>query len=42
MTTTEVLALEIWKRLLGKVPAELHRVRVFETARNMFEVGADS
>lgn len=42
MTTTEALALEIWDRLLGKVPAELHRVRVFETARNMFEVGARS
>lgn len=40
MTTTEALVQEIWNRLEGKVPAELHRVRVFETARNIFEVGA--
>lgn len=40
MTTTEALVQEIWNRLEGKVPATLHRVRVFETARNIFEVGA--
>ena len=38
MTTTEVLAQEIWRRLEGKVPAKLHRVRVLETARSAFEV----
>lgn len=38
MTTTEVLAQEIWRRLSGRVPARLHRVRVWETARSSFEV----
>lgn len=39
MTTTESLVLEIWDRLEGILPAALHRVRVFETARNVFEAG---
>lgn len=37
-TTSEVVVQEIWNRLVGKVPATLDRVRLFETARNVFEV----
>lgn len=37
-TTSEVVATEIFERLNGKVPAKLHRVRLWETARNAFEV----
>lgn len=39
-TTSEVVVQEIWNRLVDKVPATLDRVRLFETARNMFEVSA--
>ena len=37
--TTEVLVLELWRSLDGRIPspAELHRVRVSETAKNSFE-----
>jgi 6-pyruvoyltetrahydropterin/6-carboxytetrahydropterin synthase len=38
VTTSEVVAQEIWDRLDGKVPAQLYRVRLWETARNAFEV----
>jgi 6-pyruvoyltetrahydropterin/6-carboxytetrahydropterin synthase len=38
VTTSEVVAQEIFRQLDGRVPAELHRVRLFETARNAFEV----
>ncbi len=36
--TSEVVAQEIFNRLDGHLPASLERVRLFETARNMFEV----
>jgi 6-pyruvoyltetrahydropterin/6-carboxytetrahydropterin synthase len=36
--TSEVVAIEIFRRLKEKTPAELKRVRLFETARNVFEV----
>ncbi len=39
-TTTEIVTQEIFKRLKGSVPATLSRVRLWETARNMFEVTA--
>lgn len=39
-TTSEVVVAEIFSRLESKVPAKLKRVRLFETARNMFEVNA--
>lgn len=38
VTTSEVVAQEIWNRLFDRVPAKLHRVRLHETARNIFEV----
>lgn len=38
MTTTEILAQEIWNRLDGAVPGQLERVRIHETARSSFEV----
>ncbi|MFZ4506239.1 MAG: 6-carboxytetrahydropterin synthase [Fimbriimonas sp.] len=38
--TSEVVAQVIFDRLAGKVPASLHRVRLHETARNIFEVTA--
>ncbi|HVL38728.1 MAG TPA: 6-carboxytetrahydropterin synthase [Fimbriimonadaceae bacterium] len=38
VTTSEVVASEIWCRLDGRVPARLERVRLYETPRNMFEV----
>lgn len=38
VTTSEVVAQEIWDRLDGKLPASLYRVRLWETARNAFEV----
>lgn len=41
-TTSEVVAAEIFNRLNGKVPASLVRVRLHETARNIFEVSASS
>ncbi len=37
-TTSEVVAAEIFARLQGKVPSKLHRIRLHETARNIFEV----
>jgi len=36
--TSEVIAQEIFERLDGKLPANLYRVRLHETARNIFEV----
>jgi len=36
--TSEVIALEIFNRLDGKLPAHLRRVRLYETARSYFEV----
>lgn len=41
-TTSETVALEIFRRLDGNLPARLERVRLYETARNMFEVTRDS
>jgi len=38
VTTSEVVALEIFDRLKKHLPAKLHRVRLHETARNIFEV----
>lgn len=37
-TTSEIVAIEIFERLGPNVPAKLRRVRLYETARNMFEV----
>jgi 6-pyruvoyltetrahydropterin/6-carboxytetrahydropterin synthase len=37
-TTSEIVALTIFRQLDGKLPATLERVRLWETARNMFEV----
>lgn len=39
--TSEVVALEIFRRLDGQVPGKLERVRLHETARSVFEVTAD-
>ena len=39
--TTEVLTKMIWSRLVGKLPAKLHRVLVRETARNTFEYSGE-
>ncbi len=39
--TSEVVAQQIFLRLQTTVPAKLHRVRLHETARNIFEVNAD-
>ncbi|HVT12041.1 MAG TPA: 6-carboxytetrahydropterin synthase [Fimbriimonadaceae bacterium] len=36
--TSEVIATEIFRRLDGKLPAKLARVRLHETARSVFEV----
>lgn len=41
ITTSEVVVQEIWNRLDGKVPALLHRVKLWETARNAFEISRD-
>lgn len=38
--TSEVVAQAIFQQLEGKLPAKLHRVRLHETARNIFEVSA--
>ncbi len=38
ITTSENVAQEIFDRLTIGCPAQLHRVRLWETARNMFEV----
>lgn len=40
MTTSEVIAQEIFDRLQSAAPAKLNRIRLWETARNMFEVSA--
>lgn len=37
-TTSELVSMEIFARLKDSVPAQLERVRLYETARNMFEV----
>lgn len=39
-TTSEVVATAIFDRLVGVLPWTLKRVRLFETARNVFEVSA--
>lgn len=39
-TTSEVVVQAIFDRLVGTVPGKLVRVRLFETARNVFEVTA--
>ena len=39
-TTSEIVVAEIFSRLSRTVPGVLKRVRLFETARNMFEVSA--
>lgn len=40
-TTSEVVAQEIFRALDGHLPAKLARVRLYETARNVFEVEAE-
>ena len=40
VTTSEIVALEIFSRLQPHIPAKLQRVRLHETARNIFEVSA--
>lgn len=37
-TTSEVVGLTIFDRLTNVVPGQLERIRLYETARNMFEV----
>ena len=39
-TTSEVVAAQIFSTLKGKVPGQLARIRLHETARNSFEVSA--
>jgi 6-pyruvoyltetrahydropterin/6-carboxytetrahydropterin synthase len=39
-TTSELVAQEIFDRLAPALPAKLHRIRLHETARNIFEVEA--
>ena len=39
--TTEVVTKMIWQRLNGKLPAQLHKVLVRETARNIFEYSGE-
>lgn len=39
-TSSEIVALEIFDRLKDELPAKLSRIRLYETARNMFEVSA--
>ncbi|HEY3781104.1 MAG TPA: 6-carboxytetrahydropterin synthase [Fimbriimonadaceae bacterium] len=41
VTTTEIIVQQIWDSLNGNLPAKLEKVRLFETARNAFEVSAD-
>lgn len=38
VTTSEIVAQEIFARLDGEVPGRLEKIRLFETARNVFEV----
>ena len=40
VSTSEALAVEIFERLQGKIPATLKAVRLFETGRSSFEVRA--
>lgn len=37
--TTEVLVLELWRSIADRIPAPatLHRIRVYETVKNIFE-----
>lgn len=42
ITTSEVVATTIFEQLAGHLPARLERVRLFETARNAFEVSRSS
>ncbi len=39
-TTSEVVSIEIFNRLKDHLPAKLQRIRLHETARNIFEVSA--
>lgn len=39
--TSEIVVLEIFDRLKDRVPAKLERIRLHETARNIFEVRAE-
>ncbi len=39
-TTSEVIAQEIFDRLKAALPAKLERIRLHETARNIFEISA--
>lgn len=41
-TTSEVVAGAIFDRLKDKVKPRLQRIRLYETARNVFEVGSDT
>lgn len=36
--TTEIVVQEIWSRLEERVPGELVKVKLWETARNAFEI----
>lgn len=38
VATSEVISETIWHELDGKLPAQLYRIRLHETARNIFEV----
>lgn len=40
--SSEYIATEIFSRLEGRLPAKLHRIRLYETARNIFAVGEDA
>ncbi len=40
VTTSEVVAAKIFETLEGKLPARLARIRLWETARNLFEITA--
>jgi 6-pyruvoyltetrahydropterin/6-carboxytetrahydropterin synthase len=40
ITTSEIVSQEIFAALEGKLPAKLERIRLHETARNIFEVSA--
>jgi 6-pyruvoyltetrahydropterin/6-carboxytetrahydropterin synthase len=42
VVSSEVIVQEIWKALDGHLPAKLHRVRLYETARSIFELEAQS
>lgn len=41
VTTSEIVAQAIWDNLAAVVPAKLDRIRLFETARNIFEINAE-